>query len=146
MCLGVLTDPPCACEGCQLDVSCFVTTETPANTEQAVRDCQQQGASMTTINLPRELRQVLQMAMDVGDDLWVQPSSTRIRAAGDSLLGITLNNIQWIEVRTNQSQESSDCLVVSREARGVVQEDCNIVHLAACSYTAFGEIISSSPV
>ncbi|KAK8375597.1 hypothetical protein O3P69_008418 [Scylla paramamosain] len=109
--LTLLAYPPCACEGCQVDVSCYMTTKAPANAEQAVRDCQQQGASMVTINLPKEIQQVLQMAMDVGDDLWVQPSSARIRAA--------------------------DCLVVSREARGVVQEDCTIVHLAACSYRAF---------
>ena len=63
---------------------------------------------------------------------------------GDSFLGTTVDDIQWIETKTNESQESSNCLVVSREARGVVQEDCKIVHLAACSYRAFGEMIGSS--
>lgn len=85
VCFGVSTDPPCACDRCQVDVWCYVTTETPTSVQQAERDCQQQGASMVAISSPKDIQQVLQMAMDVGDDLWVRASSARIRAAGASL-------------------------------------------------------------
>ena len=57
-------------------------------------------------------------------------------------MGMTLDDLEWIEIKTNESQVASDCLMVSREVRGVMNEDCTEVHLAACSYRAPGEIIS----
>lgn len=65
---------------------------------------------------------------------------------GDSLMGMTLVDVEWIEIKTNESEDASNCLMASREARGVLEEDCSNVHRAACSYTAPGEITSLSSV
>lgn len=78
----VPTVPPCACDMCQVEVWCYVNTEVQTDIKQAERDCQLQGASMVTVISTKEMPQLLQMAADAGDDLWVLPSSMRIQAAG----------------------------------------------------------------
>ena len=61
-------------------------------------------------------------------------------------MGMTLADVEWIEINTNESQGASNCLMASQEARGVLEEDCTKVHRAACSYTAPGKITSLSSV
>lgn len=59
-------------------------------------------------------------------------------------MGITLVDVEWIVININESQDASNCLMASREGRGVLEEDCTKVHRAACTYTAPGEITSLS--
>lgn len=67
---------------CQVDVWCYVATEVQTDIKQAERDCQQLGASMVTVTATKDMPQLLQMAADAGDDLWVRSSSSRFRVAG----------------------------------------------------------------
>lgn len=69
---------------CQVDVWCYVNTEVQTDIKQAERDCQPLGAAMVTVTSSKDMPQLLQMATDAGDDLWVSSSSARIQVAGAS--------------------------------------------------------------
>ncbi|KAK3868759.1 hypothetical protein Pcinc_025878 [Petrolisthes cinctipes] len=147
--VSFLAYPPCECEDCQVGGLCFQTTQTPGTPAMSSGNCKSNEAGLAVITSPQEVAMVLTMAEDLGDDLWVSHTSSKVKAP-DQPNTAPLNDDPNAEVLDNDNTTPDPtttttpttvppptvCLMVSRAERMVVEEQCTNAHRAACTSKA----------
>ncbi|XP_037798467.1 uncharacterized protein LOC119593586 [Penaeus monodon] len=130
--------PACECgEECHLRGWCFEPSPAKVNSITAIRECQDEEKSLATVSSSEQVDLLLKMADKVGDDLWVSERSERLSASRDTLRLLAEGDSEILDDEsaaepTTAIPMPSQCLVVSRAERAIVDEPCANIHTAAC--------------
>nr|XP_027236785.1 uncharacterized protein LOC113828045 [Penaeus vannamei] len=131
--------PPCECgDECHLRGWCFEPSPAKVNSITAIRECQDEETSLATVSSSEQVDLLLKLADKVGDDLWVSERSERLSASRDTLRLLAEGDSEILDDETAAEESTtaipmpSQCLVVSRAERAVVDEPCANIHTAAC--------------
>ncbi|XP_042891292.1 uncharacterized protein LOC122265894 isoform X2 [Penaeus japonicus] len=137
--VSVQAYPQCECgEECHLRGWCYESSSAKVNAIRAIGECQDEEKSLATVTSSEQVDLLLKIADKIGDDVWVSEKSERLSASRDTLRLLAdgdaeiLDDESAAEEMTTALPMPSQCLVVSRAERKVVDEPCTNIHTAAC--------------